>query len=260
MKKVLMTLAAASLATVFCFAQDPHTMDSQNQGANSNAVHGCLSGLNGNYILTESQSGTFYTLTGSTDALSGKVGHEIEVSGQMTTPASDTSSNSTSDNSTTTSTNSGSSSSGNAASGNSSSSRTIRVESVKDVADHCPGTAGPSSASSATTTSAGSMDASPSAATTSTSAPSSAGPMDQSTSASASGTQPAQITDTQQNSAPTQPEADSQTKMSQSAVANKTTANTSSGDSLPATASPLEILGLLGFGLVTLGVVARKRS
>jgi hypothetical protein len=46
----------------------------------SNMVQGCLSGTDGNYMLTD-KNGTTYKLTGDSAKLSEHVGHEVQVSG-----------------------------------------------------------------------------------------------------------------------------------------------------------------------------------
>jgi len=56
---------------------------SQSGNPNGNqTVSGCLGKSGGNYILTEAQSGTVYTLTGNRDQLGAHVGHEVEITGQ----------------------------------------------------------------------------------------------------------------------------------------------------------------------------------
>src|SRR5438270_12010946 len=94
MKKIL-TLFAAMLMTAFlASAQDTSTSMSGSTGtetkANSNPIslQGCLSGSNGAYNLTDKQTGMVFSLTGKSDALGQHVGHEVEVTGQKSTTAS----------------------------------------------------------------------------------------------------------------------------------------------------------------------------
>jgi len=90
MKKVPPWLPLICLAAVLCAAQDVSNsgaagQNTTSQSGNPNAnqtISGCLSKSGGNYILTDAQSGTVYTLTGNTDQLSAHVGHEVEINGQ----------------------------------------------------------------------------------------------------------------------------------------------------------------------------------
>ena len=52
--------------------------------ASQNSLRGCLGGspTNGTYYLTDSKSGTTYTLTGGADQLRTHVGQQVEVTGQ----------------------------------------------------------------------------------------------------------------------------------------------------------------------------------
>jgi hypothetical protein len=69
-------------------AQAPTTqgdMSPTNSGGNV-TVEGCLSGSDGNYMLTD-KNGTTYQLTGDTAKLSDHVGHEIKVTGSASASA-----------------------------------------------------------------------------------------------------------------------------------------------------------------------------
>jgi hypothetical protein len=60
-------------------------MSPTNSGGNM-TVEGCLSGSDGNYMLTD-KNGTTYQLTGDTAKLSNHVGHEIKVTGSKSASA-----------------------------------------------------------------------------------------------------------------------------------------------------------------------------
>src|SRR6266850_713914 len=107
MKKILLSLSVLSLASALAVAQDtpgsavpqtstPSQPTSQSTSATTNdqsgsTMRGCLGGMSGNYTLTDDRTGTVYNLTGSIDNLGSKVGHEVEVSGQLASSASGTS-------------------------------------------------------------------------------------------------------------------------------------------------------------------------
>ena len=90
MKKVPPWLPLICLAAVLCAAQEVSNsgavgQNTTSQSGNPNAnqtISGCLSKSGGNYILTDAQSGTVYTLTGNTDQLSAHIGHQVEITGQ----------------------------------------------------------------------------------------------------------------------------------------------------------------------------------
>jgi len=102
----LLLLAVLSLSTTWTLAQTSQTQPSANgqttqtqpstndqtgtaqgdmsptsAGANK-SVEGCLSGSDGNYMLTD-KSGTSYRLTGDTSKLAEHVGHEVKITGSM---------------------------------------------------------------------------------------------------------------------------------------------------------------------------------
>ncbi len=158
MKRIAFLIPATILAAALAFAQDtPSGSNAQNSTpsqstntpSNGQTMRGCLGGSTGSYTLTDSHTGTVYTLTGSTDNLSGKVGHEVEVTGQFAATVSSSASstnNSGSNNSGTTNNSDTNSASGSSSSGSSTSttnssgsavSNTIQVSNVTDVADHC---------------------------------------------------------------------------------------------------------------------------
>jgi hypothetical protein len=155
MKRVAFLLPATILAAALAFAQDkPNDSNVQSSTPSQsttatpndqtgNTMRGCLGGSTGSYTFTDGHTGTVYNLTGSTDNLSSKVGHEVEITGQPASSAS--TSNSTSNNSNTNSTSDPNASNANGSS--SSTSNMLQVSNVTDVADHCSGTGtGPSAA------------------------------------------------------------------------------------------------------------------
>ncbi len=163
MKRIAFLIPATILAAALAFAQDtPSGSNAQNSTpsqstntpSNGQTMRGCLGGSTGSYTLTDSHTGTVYTLTGSTDNLSGKVGHEVEVTGQFAagqlaatvSSAASSTNNSGNNNSGTTNNSDTNSASGSSSSGSSTSttnssgsavSNTIQVSNVTDVADHC---------------------------------------------------------------------------------------------------------------------------
>ena len=134
MKKIL-TLFAAMLMTAFlASAQDTSMSGSAGTEvkANSNPIslQGCLSGSDGAYNLTDKQTGMVFSLTGKSDTLSQHVGHEVEVTGQKSTAASNDS----------TMNNSANSSSTGASSANPNGARdsvTFQVDDVRMISEHC---------------------------------------------------------------------------------------------------------------------------
>jgi len=76
-------LSILLLSACWIVAQDS-TQTSGQTGSNSSGgnttVQGCLSGSNGNYMLTD-KNGATYQLTGDTAKLSAHVGHEVRITG-----------------------------------------------------------------------------------------------------------------------------------------------------------------------------------
>jgi hypothetical protein len=98
--RYLQLLAVLLLATVWAAAQD-YPSQSQTTPANAGSeqsVQGCLSGSDGNYTLMV-KNGTSYKLTGDTAKLAEHIGHEIKVTGTVssasTSPNTDTSAGTT---------------------------------------------------------------------------------------------------------------------------------------------------------------------
>lgn len=86
MKKLFLFSAVVLLCASFGWAQDqsqaPATDNSNS--AQIGTVRGCLSGSDGNYMLTQDQSGTMFKLVGTDDQLKSHMGQEVLVTGQLT--------------------------------------------------------------------------------------------------------------------------------------------------------------------------------
>ena len=153
MKSALTFLSVAMLACAIAVAQDASTTNSQTSQSSSTTtsssttqqtstteqnttIQGCLSSSSmgdNAYKLTQDQTGTVYTLTGNLDELKSHVGHEVAITGQVTSSSS--SATASSDNNTT----------GNQAASSKSGNNSLQVNSVKMISDHCAsnGTPGP---------------------------------------------------------------------------------------------------------------------
>jgi hypothetical protein len=114
-------------ATLDQSSQSSSQMGTSNSAQNQK-VEGCLSGTEGNFVLTN-RAGTTYKLQGENSELSNHVGQEVRIVG--------TESNAGSAASTTSSTSS-------EASSNPSNGNTIIVQKVKKISDACPATSGSS--------------------------------------------------------------------------------------------------------------------
>jgi len=97
--RYLQLLAVLLLAAVWGVAQDYPSQTNSTQATPVNAggeqsVQGCLSGADGNYTLMV-KNGTSFKLAGDTAKLAEHIGHEIKVTGTMssasTSPNTDTS-------------------------------------------------------------------------------------------------------------------------------------------------------------------------
>lgn len=244
MRKVCLFTSILLLVATMAVAQQSNpsstAITSQDQSAMSaqNTIQGCLNGTESNFTVTDQKSGITYKLSGSNDPLKEHVGHMIQLTG---TPSSDTSNGST-----------------------------FKFDSVKMISSDCSagsasatqpsdtGVASQTTASSTSSTSAMSQPAQPSSAlpqseqpatTASTSTPP----------ASATTTPPAdttaqtttQTTTTETQAAPAASAAPATT------ITDNTPAN---GEKLPQTASPLPLLGLLGFGSLLSGFWARFKK
>jgi hypothetical protein len=76
-------LSIVLLSACWIVAQDSTQTAGQTGSTTSGGdttVQGCLSGSNGNYMLTD-KNGTTYQLTGDTAKLSAHIGHEVRITG-----------------------------------------------------------------------------------------------------------------------------------------------------------------------------------
>jgi hypothetical protein len=81
---MLMTIALVCASVAFAQGQSTQTSDqSSGTGAGDSTIQGCLSGSDGNYMLTVDGTGTMYKLSGKESKLKDHVGHEVAVTGQM---------------------------------------------------------------------------------------------------------------------------------------------------------------------------------
>jgi hypothetical protein len=130
MKKILLLLSIGIFCASLALAQDSSTAGQAgtNTSSGTNTVQGCLSGGDGNYLLTEDSTGTTYKLLGSEAQLKKHMGHEVAVTGQ---PSNDSGSQASA------------ADQGQAQpSANSSGGATIQVTNVKMVSKQCRGSAG----------------------------------------------------------------------------------------------------------------------
>jgi hypothetical protein len=79
MKKLILLSSILLFACAFSFAQTDSDASSAST-SNMTPVQGCLSSMQGNYVLTDS-SGNNFVLLGKTDDLHSSVGHEVQVMG-----------------------------------------------------------------------------------------------------------------------------------------------------------------------------------
>lgn len=90
MKKMLLLVTLGIFSASFALAQDSSTAGQvatpgSNTAAGVSTVQGCLSGGDGNYLLTEDGTGATYKLMGAEPQLKKHMGHEVAVTGQSTT-------------------------------------------------------------------------------------------------------------------------------------------------------------------------------
>lgn len=117
MRHGLLVISVLLLASLWAAAQNSGQTSEKSAGGQT-TVEGCLSGSNGNYMLTD-QNGTMYQLTGDSAKLSEHVGHEIKVSG------------------TSSSAENSASGAGTATGASGSAQQTIQVTSVKHISKTC---------------------------------------------------------------------------------------------------------------------------
>jgi len=165
MRKAMLLSAALTLCAGLAWAQDTPsngaasqngttttttTTTSSDQSASSNTIQGCLTGTNGNYMLTDA-TGISYKVQGDESQLSSNVNKQVEVMGTVGSSASASASNNADTNAPNSSSASGQPNQGgnpdaSGAGGSSTSatatataSKTLNATSVKVVADSCSG-------------------------------------------------------------------------------------------------------------------------
>jgi hypothetical protein len=122
MKKLFLWAALTFLCASFGWAQqsDKSTGSSDPSGT----IKGCLSGSDGNYMLTQDETGAKFRLVGNEDKLKSHIGHELLVTGQLGNAASaaDPGENNPS---------------ASASGGSSARSSVVQVSDIKMVSKHC---------------------------------------------------------------------------------------------------------------------------
>jgi hypothetical protein len=138
--------AAQDTSTSATSSTSSQTTTSSSQESSAKAqnttVQGCLSSSSmgdNAYTLTQDQTGTVYTLTGNTDSLKSHVGHEVAITGQVVSSSSSATASGASSSDTGAGNQPGASATTNTG------SRSLLVNSVLMISDHCAsnGTPGP---------------------------------------------------------------------------------------------------------------------
>jgi hypothetical protein len=129
MKKMFVLAGVALLCASLGWAQQ--SAPSADSNAASSSIRGCLSGAEGNYMLTQ-QDGTVFRLVGKEDQLKNHIGHEVMVTGQVSASGSGSAPDQGESNSQNSAGSSGSSTSGN----------TVEVSDIKMVAKRCSSESG----------------------------------------------------------------------------------------------------------------------
>jgi hypothetical protein len=248
MKKMFLLIVLPVLLVTFGFGQ---TMVPSSNGDQA-SLKGCLGGAEGKYTVAEDGTTQIFKVTSSTVDLKPHVGHDVEIIGQKAT----------------------------AATSSSASDKSVVITGVNMISEHCatatastPATADPTPSATASTPAA---DATPSA-TASTPAVADATPSATASTPAVADATPSATTstpaaDATPSATASTPAADQTPSATAStpAVADATPAATASApvvasapapestERMPDTASPLPLLALLGFGLLTAGLLSRK--
>jgi hypothetical protein len=95
MRRLLLLISVLLLGVSWAAAQNPggagqtgsqtssaQTSASQSDSSGAQTIEGCLSGANGKYTLTD-QQGKSYDLSGDTSKLANHVGHEVKITGTV---------------------------------------------------------------------------------------------------------------------------------------------------------------------------------
>ena len=141
MKSALTFLSVLTLACVIAVAQDASSTTTSSLSTQQSStteqnttIQGCLSSSSMGdkaYKLTQDQTGTVYTLTGKLDDLKSHVGHEVAVTGQVTSSSSSATASS------------GNNTTGNQAASSNTGNNSLQVKSVQMISDHCASTGSP---------------------------------------------------------------------------------------------------------------------
>ncbi len=125
MKKLCLLALVALCCASLGLAQDSASQTAQPMGsATSGTVKGCLSGSDGIYMLTQDETGNMIKLIGSEGKLKNHVGHEVMITGQLSSAATSTGDQAQSENSA-------------SAGANSASASTLTVSDIKMVSKQC---------------------------------------------------------------------------------------------------------------------------
>jgi hypothetical protein len=217
MKNVFLLITALVLLLTLGFGQTPATSSNTDQAS----ISGCLSGSDGNYLVTEDGTSQTYKVTSSAVDLSPHVGHDIAVTGQKTTATSSGASNSS-----------------------------VVVSGVSMISEHC---------ATATASVPAVVDTIP-AVSTNTSIEPDPTPVATASTPPASDTTPAATASTPAAADPMPAATASDPAQLASGSATEAAASApESNEQLPNTATSLPLLGLLGFGLLGLGLLMSKK-
>ena len=223
MKKMFLLIVVPVLLVTLGFAQTP----APNSNVDQPNLKGCLGGSEGNYTVAQDGTSQNFKVTSSTVDLKGQLGHDVEIVGQTA----------------------------NAATGSGSSDNSVTVTGVTMIADHCTPAVASTPAADPTPTAAASTpavaDPTPAAAPTTSVVADPTPAVAASTPAVAADPTPAAAASTPVVADPTPAAA-----QSEPTAARKPTPENS--ERIPDTASSLPLLGLLGFGLLTAGLISRR--
>ena len=92
MKKILLLLSLGVLGASLALAQDTSPSNQSatpttDPPASARSVQGCLSGADGSYMLAQDGTGTTYKLMGDENQLKKHIGHEVAITGELTSSA-----------------------------------------------------------------------------------------------------------------------------------------------------------------------------
>jgi hypothetical protein len=231
MKKIFLLIVVPVLLVTLGFGQT--TVPSSN--ADQASLKGCLGGADGSYTVAEDGTAQSFKVTSSTVELKPHVGHDVEIIGQRT----------------------------NASTSSGSSDNSVVVTGVNMISENCPPAtaSAPAVADPTPAVAAAPVMADPTP-TAAASSPVVADPTPAAASSPAVDPTPAAASSPAADPTPSAAAnslvvADPPAATTTAPMANGTAAPEST-DSMPNTASPLPLLGLLGFGLLTAGLLSRR--